>query len=121
MVEFLEGFRDTIKAHRSLFLDCKILHRDVSLNNIISTNKELTGGYSSMLIDFDLAVQVDEEGKNETSQEKNMTGTLEYMAIEILEGAVQKATMGVDHTYRHDLESFFYVFVAVCIHYGRYS
>lgn len=47
-----------------------------------------------------------------------MTGTLEYMAIEILEGAVRKETAGIDHTYRHDLESFFYVFLALCIRHG---
>ena len=47
-----------------------------------------------------------------------MTGTLEYMAIQILEGTIRKETAGTDHTYRHDLESFFYVFLSLCIRYG---
>jgi Fungal protein kinase len=118
VLEVLEAFRDTIKAHKSLFLDHKILHRDVSLNNIILTNPKQTNGYSGMLIDFDLAVTVDEDYQNETSREKNMTGTLEYMAIQILEGTLTKETAGIDHTYRHDLESFFYVFLTLCIRYG---
>ena len=71
-----------------------------------------------MLIDFDLAVNVDEGGRNERSEEQVMTGTLEYIAIEILEGALSKDTSGIEHTYRHDLESFFYVFLSVCIRYG---
>jgi Fungal protein kinase len=71
-----------------------------------------------MLIDLDLAVLVNEHGKNETSEERNMTGTLEYMAIQILEGAIRKETAGTDHTYWHDLESFFYVFLSLCIRYG---
>lgn len=71
-----------------------------------------------MLIDYDLAVQVDANGKNETSREKNMTGTLDFMAIEVLENATQKETAGIERTYRHDLESFFYVFLALCIRYG---
>ena len=71
-----------------------------------------------MLIDLDLAVLVGEDGKNETSEERNMMGTLEYMAIQILEGATRKETAGTDHTYRHDLESFFYVFLSLCIRYG---
>lgn len=71
-----------------------------------------------MLIDLDLTVLVSEDGKNETSEERNMTGTLEYMAIQILEGAIRKKTVGADHPYRHDLESFFYVFVSLCIRYG---
>ena len=36
---------------------------------------------------------------------------MEFMAIEVLEGRA--------HTYRHDLESFFYVFIWVVIRYGR--
>ena len=116
--ELLKAFRDAIKAHRSLFLNRKILHGDVSLNNIILTDPKHTGGLSGMLIDFDLAVTVDEDCKNERTEEQVMTGTLEYIAIEILEGALRKDTSGIEHTYRHDLESFFYVFLSVCIRYG---
>ena len=116
--QLLKAFRDAIKAHKSLFLNRKILHRDVSLNNIILTDPKQTGGLSGMLIDFDLAVTVDEGGKNERTEEQVMTGTLEFIAIEILEGALRKDTSGIEHTYRHDLESFFYVFLSVCIRYG---
>jgi serine/threonine-protein kinase RIO1 len=38
--EFLEACRDFIKAHRSLYCDGKILHRDISENNIIVTDAE---------------------------------------------------------------------------------
>ncbi|KAG9228380.1 hypothetical protein BJ875DRAFT_389540 [Amylocarpus encephaloides] len=41
---------------------------------------------------------------------RHRTGTMQFMAIEVLEGK--------GHTYRHDLESFFYVFVWMCIRYG---
>ncbi|KAK6365863.1 hypothetical protein LTR64_008699 [Lithohypha guttulata] len=115
--EVLKAFRDAINAHRELYKR-KILHRDVSYGNIILTDPDQNDGCSGMLIDYDLAVQIGADGRNETSGEKNMTGTLEYMAIEILEGAVRKETAGIDHTYRHDLESFFYVFLALCIRYG---
>ncbi|KAI9803914.1 MAG: hypothetical protein M1825_001794 [Sarcosagium campestre] len=117
-LEVLQAFRDAIRAHRELFLERRILHRDISLNNIILTDPKKTGGCSGMLIDLDLAVSVGEDDKNETSEERNMTGTLEYMAIQILEGATTKETAGTDHTYRHDLESFFYVFLSLCIRYG---
>ncbi|KAL9024104.1 MAG: hypothetical protein Q9196_006756 [Gyalolechia fulgens] len=118
VLEVLLAFRDAISAHRSLFLGRKTLHRDVSLNNIILIDPKQNGGYSGMLIDLDLALLVDDAGKNETSEQRNMTGTLEYMAIQILEGAIRKETAGTDHTYRHDLESFFYVFLSLCIRYG---
>jgi hypothetical protein len=38
------------------------------------------------------------------------TGAMQFMAIEVLQGK--------GHTYRHDLESFFYVFIWMCIRYG---
>jgi hypothetical protein len=39
------------------------------------------------------------------------TGTMQFMAIEVLQGK--------GHTYRHDLESFLYVFIWMCIRYGH--
>ena len=115
--QLLAGIRDAIKAHKSLFLDGKILHRDVSLHNIILTDEKETGRFG-MLIDLDLAVRVGADGKNEPTEAHTMTGTLEYMAIEILEGGLDRETVGIEHTYRHDLESFFYVLLFACMRYG---
>lgn len=55
-----------------------------------------------MLIDLDLAKERD----SEPSGARNQTGTMRFMAIDVLRG--------VDHTYRHDLESFFYVLLWMC-------
>lgn len=55
-----------------------------------------------MLIDLDLA-KVLGSGR---SGARHQTGTMEFMAIEVLRGK--------DHTYRHDLESFFYVLLWIC-------
>ncbi|EDN11012.1 predicted protein [Histoplasma mississippiense (nom. inval.)] len=56
-------------------------------------------GHSGMLIDLDLAKEVG-SGR---SGARHQTGTMEFMAIEVL--------LNIDHTYRHDLESFFYVLI----------
>ena len=100
--ELLTTLRDAIKAHRSLYLKGNILHRDVSENNIIITNPDETGGFAGMLIDLDLAKMLG-SGR---SGARHQTGTMEFMAIEVLRG--------IDHTYRHDLESFFYVLLWIC-------
>lgn len=42
-----------------------------------------------------------------------MTGALKYMAIEIVELAFRDEHRDPVHTYRHDLESFFYVFLDI--------
>ncbi|KAI9781456.1 MAG: hypothetical protein M1816_002377 [Peltula sp. TS41687] len=102
ILELLGALRDAIKAHRSLYVDGNILHRDISENNIIITNPEEADGFRGMLIDLDLATEIG-SGR---SGARFRTGTMEFMAIEVL--------LNVDHTYRHDLESFFYVLIWQC-------
>jgi serine/threonine protein kinase len=97
--ELLEACRDFIKVHRSLYYDRKILHRDISENNITVTDAEGEGGPRGMLIDLDLVNELD----SGPSGARHRTGTMEFMAIEVLEGRA--------HTYRHDLEPFTYVFL----------
>ncbi|KAL2886035.1 Protein kinase domain protein [Ceratocystis lukuohia] len=100
--ELLESERDAIRAHRSLYVTGKILHRDISPNNIIITNPETANGFKGMLIDLDLAKVLD----SEPSGARYRTGTIRFMAVEVLRKK--------DHTYRHDLESFFYVLLWMC-------
>ncbi|KAF4120787.1 Protein kinase domain [Geosmithia morbida] len=99
--ELLEALRDAIKAHRSLYINGDILHRDVSPNNIIITRPETTG-FNGMLIDLDQA----KVGDGRPSGAQRQTGTVQFMALEVLRS--------VDHTYRHDLESFLYVLIWMC-------
>ncbi|KAL8897148.1 MAG: hypothetical protein Q9207_007359 [Kuettlingeria erythrocarpa] len=100
--ELLKALRDAIKAHRSLYTKGKILHRDISENNIIITNPSEADGFTGMLIDEDLAKEIG-SGR---SGARHQTGTMEFMAIEVLRR--------IAHTYRHDLESFFYVLLWMC-------
>ncbi|ESA43088.1 hypothetical protein GE21DRAFT_6720 [Neurospora crassa] len=102
--QLLESMRDAIKTHRYLYLTRNILHRSISPNNIIITNPKITNGLKGMLINLDMAAKVREDGQNPSGQPT--TDTLPFMAIEVLRN--------MDHTYRHDLESFFYVLLWVC-------
>ncbi|KAL7893021.1 serine/threonine-protein kinase Sgk2 [Trichoderma sp. SZMC 28014] len=106
VIELLEGLRDAVKVHQSLYTDGEILHRDISENNIIITNPSNADGFKGMLIDLDLA----EEEDKDPSGARHRTGTMEFMAIEVL--------LGLSHTYRHDLESFFYVLIWLCARRG---
>ncbi|KAL7930844.1 kinase-like domain-containing protein [Trichoderma chlorosporum] len=100
--ELLRALRDGIKAHQSLYTVGNILHRDISPNNIIITDPTIADGFQGMLIDLDLAKVKD----SEPSGARHQTGTMQFMAIEVL--------CTTDHTYRHDLESFFYVLLWMC-------
>ncbi|KAI1271450.1 serine/threonine-protein kinase Sgk2 [Xylaria sp. FL0933] len=105
--ELLYALRDAIVAHRSLHRDGSILHRDISENNIIITDPAKADGLRGMLIDLDLAK---EEGQGRSGA-RHRTGTMQFMAIEVLTGTA--------HTYRHDLEAFFYVLIWLCAYRAR--
>ncbi|KAG6098805.1 hypothetical protein E4U14_007399 [Claviceps sp. LM454 group G7] len=106
ILELLECLHDAIKAHRSLYMESGILHGDISVNNIIITEPAKADGYKGMLIDFDLAHDITKG----PSGARFRTGTIEFMAIGVL--------LWQQHTYRHDLESFLYVFIWLCFVYG---
>jgi len=96
--ELLEALRDLVKALRSLDVDARIIHRDIAIKNLIITSQRSADSPKGVLIDFDQALDVD----NPPAVER-MVGSDGFMAIGILSGK--------RHTYRHDLESIFYVFL----------
>ncbi|KAH6988698.1 hypothetical protein EDB80DRAFT_555094, partial [Ilyonectria destructans] len=59
------------------------------------------------LIDLDLAIKEKREG---ASGAKGKTGTRAFMAI--------GALLGEQHSFMHDLGSFFWVLFWICIHYN---
>ena len=93
--------RLTWSGHKSLLLDADILHRDISIGNILLTEDEKDG----LLIDLDLAIRTSDQ---RASGAPSKTGTKVFMAI----GALR----GEKHTFMHDLESFFWVLFWICIH-----
>ncbi|OBT40386.1 hypothetical protein VE00_10085 [Pseudogymnoascus sp. WSF 3629] len=105
--DFLQLRTQIDSSTASTLEDGKILHRDISENNIIITEAASKGEPTGRLIDLDLAKELD----SVPSGASHRTGTMQFMAIEVLHGK--------GHTYRHDLESFFYVLIWMCIRYGH--
>ncbi|GAW24971.1 hypothetical protein ANO14919_145680 [Xylariales sp. No.14919] len=101
----LEG---CIEGHGSL-RKAGLLHRDISINNLMinEEKKEDNPSWASFLIDLDLAIKEQREG---VSGAKGKTGTRAFMAIGALLGEQQ-------HSFMHDLESFFWVLFWICVHY----
>jgi serine/threonine protein kinase len=94
-----------VPGYRWLYEVAKILHRDISLNNLM-LRKENGIAYA-VLNDFDLSVSADVKA----SSSKHRTGTKPFMAIDLLRGDP------TTHLYRHDLESLFYVLVWISSRY----
>jgi len=86
-------------GHRSLYQDAHILHRDISINNVL-INPSTGGGF---LVDLDLAIN---PSRLTASGAPHRTGTFDFMAIGVHSGD--------QHTYRHDLESFFWLLLYLC-------
>ena len=80
----------------------KILHRDISINNIMY--REDAKRISGVLIDYDLAVDVDRSHELGQSS-KQRTGTKPFMAIGLLADSPET------HNFKHDLESLFYCYL----------
>ncbi|OTB04510.1 hypothetical protein M426DRAFT_58388 [Hypoxylon sp. CI-4A] len=107
LVATLDG---CIKGHESLLREASILHRDISVNNLIvnEDTSSVNASWPSFLIDLDLAISID---RRNASGAKGKTGTRAFMAI--------GALMGEQHTFMHDLESFFWVLFWICVHYSE--
>ncbi|KAF4499099.1 serine threonine kinase [Fusarium agapanthi] len=109
VLEVLECMRDAIKAHRSLYIDAKILHRHVSIGNLRISNagRNKRDASKGILIGFDTAMDVEIEPE----KPYRLHGTKTFMAIDLSRNNDDP----VLHTYRHDLESFFYVFLFIAV------
>ncbi|KAI0903208.1 hypothetical protein F4823DRAFT_311418 [Ustulina deusta] len=90
-VELLCAFRDGIKAHKSLYQQGRILHRDASLKNILITEPEEDRDPRGILIDLDVAIDL-HKGPRHAS---DIFGTKLFIGIGNVLGEV--------HKYRHDL------------------
>jgi len=95
-----------IIGHWSLVKDGGIIHRDVSINNIMIANEPREGELKGFLIDLDMAKVI---GSHDSGA-MNRTGTMEFMAINVFRRSEP-------HSYRDDLESFFYVLIWICVIY----
>ena len=109
-IELLLAMRDAVRGHRSLLIDGHILHRDISVNNIMITIAACPriDRFHGFLIDLDHAIGADAIGRHSSVPER--TGTFEFMSIDAL-----KCRPGFRHIYYDDLQSFMWVFLWLII------
>jgi hypothetical protein len=101
----LTALEGCIEGHERLH-KIGILHRDISINNLMINEDKDNPSWPSFLIDLDLAIK---ENRDSSSGAQGKTGTRAFMAI--------GALLGEQHSFMHDLESFFWVLFWICIHY----
>ena len=100
---------DSNTGHQRLLQQMGILHRDISIGNILIAEDENEG----FLIDLDHAVRVDREG---SSGAKGRTGTKVFMSIGLL--LQSDSERRLPHSFMDDLESVFWLLFWICVHYS---
>jgi len=96
----------TKAGYESLYLQAGIIQRDISTGNLMMNEDSANPSWPAFLIDLDLAIR---EQRQESSGARGRTGTRAFMAI--------GALLDEQHSFMHDLESFFWVLFWICIHY----
>jgi hypothetical protein len=104
-VELLEAMRDAVRGHQSLLVKGHVLHRDVSVNNILITVPTVSrpDRFKGFLIDLDHAVTSDGLGHHSGAPER--TGMFEFMSTRAL-----WPPLAFRHMNYNDLQSFMWVF-----------
>ncbi|KMP10207.1 hypothetical protein CIRG_09888 [Coccidioides immitis RMSCC 2394] len=105
-VALLVGMEGCIVGYESLYSKAGLIQSDISPRNPLINEDEDNLSWRSFLIDLDLAIRMERDG---FSGARGKTGTRAFMAIGVL--------IGEEHSFMHDLESFFWVLFWICIHY----
>ncbi|KAJ3768525.1 protein kinase [Lentinula raphanica] len=108
--ELAQVFYDILQIHQWLYECVKILHRDLSIGNIMFRRKE--GKVYGVLNDFDLSSTVDRMAQGPSSKER--TGTRPFMSPDLLDSHWKGG-----HLPRHDLESLFYIILCLVCRYSE--
>jgi len=112
------SYIDAGLVHRWLYEKVGILHRDLSLNNIMYRilKKKNSAGVTEkkvhgVLTDYDLSSWTASLTPDYTKTSQQRTGTPPFMAHGLLDGTDKV------HLYRHDVESLFYIMLILATHY----
>ena len=96
-------------VHHDLFEKAGILHRDISIGNLMV---DLSDPSQGVLIDLDFAARVAGHGNPLDGETFPPAGTVNFRAFDLLTPDTPLRAY-----YRHDLESFFYTLLWIQMHY----
>ncbi|TFK23553.1 hypothetical protein FA15DRAFT_642331 [Coprinopsis marcescibilis] len=103
--EVLWALHDALEGHRGLIDKKRILHRDISVNNILLGKPDAIEGWRGVLIDLDVGVRL---GNLRTPAADFRTGTRLFQSMAALQSFNNPDTVQA-HDHLDDIESFFYV------------
>ncbi|CCU82162.1 serine/threonine protein kinase Sgk2 [Blumeria hordei DH14] len=107
--ELITAMRDITRAHRQLLQEAKILYCDIHESNMRIIDPLLNNGISGTLINLSQAIPL-EDPKYENLRASNAPFTSPDL--------LNKKNKSIKQTFRHDLESLFYVLLSIFLKYG---
>ncbi|KIM40753.1 hypothetical protein M413DRAFT_446141 [Hebeloma cylindrosporum] len=105
--ELVTAIADAMEAHDTAYFDARILHRDISVGNILIHNGK------GLLIDWDLCLPMD--GKVQGPRRHQRTGTWQFMSAAILDDPTKIQDISDDR------ESAFHVLTWTALCYGQHD
>jgi hypothetical protein len=105
--ELITVIRDVARIIRDLFR-IDIIHRDISIGNILYTCSKARDRIKGLLIDFDHAIDL-----QNSQRENSCVGTVAFMSVPTLVSSASGTGNSYEQTYLDDLESLLYVFVTL--------
>uniref|UniRef100_A0A0W0FRP8 Protein kinase domain-containing protein n=1 Tax=Moniliophthora roreri TaxID=221103 RepID=A0A0W0FRP8_MONRR len=106
--ELVQATSHAIEAHKGAYEQAKILHRDISVGNILITDEG-----DGLLIDWEFSKPLDSSKARLTER----TGTWQFMSGNLLSHEPGEA----NHVLADDLESFYHVLCWVTLMHGRHG
>ncbi|KAH9988492.1 hypothetical protein BJV77DRAFT_1160979 [Russula vinacea] len=111
------GLRAAVEGHRFAFAS-GVLHRDISSGNILFSDQVAGGGFLHDLDYSEVALMPGEKLERNSAKEilrslKTMTGTYQFMAIDVL--------MHEMHERKHDLESIYWLLIWIILRHVKHD
>ncbi|CAA7262391.1 unnamed protein product [Cyclocybe aegerita] len=114
-MQLLCAFRDAVAGHQRMW-EMNVIHRDISVNNVLIGADGAEEGWKGVVIDLDMAVFWERELTMALVDFR--TGTRAFQSLFVLNSEKDRGKKRIlAHDYLDDLESFFYVFCWVCMRY----
>ncbi|KAL5483461.1 hypothetical protein ACEPAI_8692 [Sanghuangporus weigelae] len=107
-IELFLALKDVLRALIIAYKKMKILHRDVSMDNIILCRSKKDNRRMGVLIDWEFSVLADREGR---ASDYYRSGTWAFMSTNVL-----LRDLDFRHSHQDDLESLFYVALYFAVH-----
>ncbi|PBK66026.1 hypothetical protein ARMSODRAFT_366773 [Armillaria solidipes] len=105
--DIAQAFLDILQCHRWLYDHAKILHRDISMANVMYRKRPKDDKVCGVLNDFDLSSLL----PLMEAASLHRTGTPPYTAHDLL------GHSDLSHLYRHDVEALYCVLLILCCRY----